>query len=242
MSTLWFIVPVHGRVPLADVCMRQLRRTCDALIDDGIEATAVLIGNARRKPLADELGFGFVKRDNEFLGRKFNDGFQFACDPEVNPRPADFAVPFGSDDWIDHRILLELPGPKSVIAFKNVTVVRPDGKEMTARHLDNEGGPGIRIYPRELVATRGYRPADEDRSKGCDTSIFINLRKSVNFSTIYRKIDPRQLVDWKSEKVQVTPYDNFVGRRVIEKWPDPFEALQGRFPAEALSEMRALYG
>lgn len=241
MPSLWFIVPVHGRVELANVCLRQLRRTCDVLTESGIEATAVVIGHPKRKPLADELGFGFIRRDNKFLSRKFNDGFQLACDPDVNPRPADFVVPFGSDDWIDHRILLELPPRRHVIAFRKVCVVRPDGKEMTARHLDSEGGPGIRIYPRDVIAAMDYRPADEDRNKGCDTSIFINLRKKTNFTVAYRKIDPRQIVDWKSEKIQVTPYGKFVGRRVIETWPDPFEALDGRYPKEALSEMRELY-
>jgi hypothetical protein len=36
MSSLMFVVPVHGRLQLASICLRQLRRTCDALIDNGI--------------------------------------------------------------------------------------------------------------------------------------------------------------------------------------------------------------
>lgn len=27
---LWFVVPVHGRLQLAAICLQQLRRTCDA--------------------------------------------------------------------------------------------------------------------------------------------------------------------------------------------------------------------
>ena len=44
---------------------------------------------------AEELGFGTIRRDNRFLARKYNDGLQLACDPSVNPRPADYAVPMG---------------------------------------------------------------------------------------------------------------------------------------------------
>ena len=29
MSSLWFVVPAHGRLELAAICLRQLRRTCD---------------------------------------------------------------------------------------------------------------------------------------------------------------------------------------------------------------------
>ena len=241
MPSLWFIVPVYGREPLADVCLRQLRRTCDELERNGIEATAVVIGHKKREPLPLELGFGFIERGNEFVSRKFNDGFQLACDPELNPRPADYVVPFGSDDWVDHRILLPLPSHRQVVAFQNVTVVRPDGGEITARYIDTEGGPGIRIYPRQVMAEMGYRPADEDRNKGCDTSIFVNLRNHGGFSLKYRQIDPRQIVDWKSDVPQITPYAKFIGRRVIQKWDDPFASLSDLYPCEALAEMQELY-
>lgn len=45
MSSLWFIVPAHGRAQLARICLGQLRRTCDALNAEGIAATAVVIAD-----------------------------------------------------------------------------------------------------------------------------------------------------------------------------------------------------
>src|SRR4051794_2342619 len=108
MPSLFFIVPAAGRESLARVCLRQLRRTCDALQAEGIDANAVVIADDRNLRTATELGFGTVRRDNHFLARKFNDGIQLACDPQINERPVDYVVPCGSDDWVDHRLFLDL--------------------------------------------------------------------------------------------------------------------------------------
>src|SRR5687767_4792022 len=102
MPSLWFVVPAFGRVELARICLRQLRRTCDALQAEGVEATAVVIADDENLDAARELGFGTIERDNRAVSRKFNDGIQLALDPAYNPRPGDYVVPCGSDDWVDH--------------------------------------------------------------------------------------------------------------------------------------------
>jgi hypothetical protein len=107
--SLWFCVPVAGRERLTGICLRQLRRTCDSLTQEGVDATAVIVGDDTNLDTAHELGFATVERDNQYLSRKFNDGMQLACDRRYNPRPADYVVPLGSDDWVDHNIFLDLP-------------------------------------------------------------------------------------------------------------------------------------
>lgn len=198
------------------------------------------MGSSYWGDVAEELGFGFVERDNVFVSRKYNDGIQLACDPSVNPRPADYVVPIGSDDWVDYRILLDLPAQDTIAAFRNIAFVRPDGREMTARKLDNPGGAGIRVYPRQVVEMCGYRPADEDRSRGCDTSMLVNLRGSGSFRIDYRDTDPRQIVDWKSTTTQLWDYESVVARPK-ERWDDPFSALAPFYQSEALAEMRARF-
>lgn len=247
MPSLWFVVPVHGRLPLAAICLRQLRHTCDMLIEHGIDASAVVIADRpnmheikrRTKGL---LGFGSIVRDNQYLSRRFNDGIQLACDPRFNPRPVDYVVPCGSDDWVDYRILLNLPRFDTVLGFQHMSFVREDGREMTVRFLDYDGGAGIRVYPNEVVARLGYRPADEDRKRGCDTSILSNLKRRHRFLRVeHGKIDPRQLVDWKSHGEQLNTYDD-LGRHRRERVLDPFVALRGIYPDDSLEEMRAHYG
>ena len=242
MPSLWFVVPAHGRVSLTAICLRQLRRTCDALSEIGIEATAVIVADDENLDTARELGFGRVERDNRFLSRRFNDGIQLACDPIYNPRPADYVVPCGSDDWVDYRILLELPPPDTVLGFQRLSFVRPDGREITATCVDYVGGCGIRVYPRQVVERADYRPADEDRVRACDTSILVNTRKAYpDVRIVHREIDPRQIVDWKSADEQVTSYEAIFARHRGHRQRNPFDVLADVFPAKSLREMAAHY-
>ena len=171
--TLWFVVPAHGRQELTRICLTQLRRTCDALPFD---ATAVVVADDENLRTAYELGFGTVFRDNQFLARKFNDGLQLACDPKLNPYPADYVVPFGSDDWIDHRILKDLPAPDTVLAFQWAAFVSEDGRHLSETRLGYLGGVGIRVYPRALLEPTGWRPLTKTEpatvtSRSCTTPV-----------------------------------------------------------------------
>jgi glycosyltransferase involved in cell wall biosynthesis len=247
MPSLWFVVPAHGRAKLARICLSQLRRTCDALTDYGIEATAVVVADDENLDTADSLGFATVRRDNRFLSQKFNDGFQFALDEKVNPRPADYVVPCGSDDWVDWRILTDLPGRHEVRAFQHLSFVREDGLEIRAATARNNGGCGIRIYPRHVMEVAAFRPADEDRTRACDTSALVNLtgcyaRNRRQLRVVYGDVHVRQIVDWKSPSEQINEYEDIL--RALRAGPpaDPFEELAGVYPDEALDEMRAYHG
>jgi hypothetical protein len=245
VPSLWFCVPVFGRIELASICLRQLRRTCDALIEAGVDASAVVVGDemdlAELRP--DELGFGEVERDNAFTSAKFNDAIQLATDPEYNPRPADYVVPCGSDDWVDWRLFVKLPKPDTIIGFQRVGFVREDGREISTHHISYPGGAGIRIYPQEIVAAIGHRPADEDRRRGCDTSILTNVRRVLRHEVHvhHRYLHDFQIVDWKTEGEQLNTLA-YVSRHFRPlAVADPFEVLRGVYPDEALEDMQRHY-
>lgn len=260
--TLWFVVPAHGREQLAAICLRQLRRTCDSLTAEGLDASAVVIADDGNLDTASSLGFATIRRDNRYLSRKFNDGIQLACDRALNPRVVDYVVPCGSDDWVDHRIFLErLPLRKEVVAFRRAAFVDETGSRIVAREIDYRGGVGIRVYPREMMARQRqivpglfappFRPADEDLGRGCDTSILVNVTKTYSGNApmiVYADVHPYQIVDWKSPNVpgvskQLNSWGDVASRfRRGEQVRDPFDALADVFPAEALAEMRAHYG
>lgn len=243
MPSLWFVVPAHGRAKLARICLTQLRRTCDALCSEGVAATAVIIADDENLDTARDLGFATVRRANDFVSRKFNDGMQLALDERFNAQPADYVVPCGSDDWVDHRLFLDLPGPNTVVGFQRMSFVREDGREIVTTFLNYEGGAGIRIYPRALLEPFGYRPADEDRHRACDTSILTNvrLRHRDRMRVEHRHIHDRQIVDWKSGETQLNSYRQVTALRRSREPGDPFVELAGVYPAEALAEMRAHY-
>lgn len=247
MKRLWFVMPVHGRINLTRICLQQLRRTCDALGEYGIDATAVAVGDDANLDTAQALGFGTVTRDNQFLARKFNDGLQLAFDPELNPEPADYAVPIGSDDWIDHRILRRLPPKDAVMGFRQAAFVNEDGTLLTGTRVGYTAGVGIRVYPRELLEPVGFRPADEDRKRACDTSILYNTRRAYmikhmrEFSVVYGDTHPLQIVDWKTNGEQMNTFKQITSVHRSRELGDPFEVLAGTYPEEALNQMRAHY-
>lgn len=242
MPSLWFVVPVHGRQELAQICLAQLRRTCDTLSAAGIEASAVIVGDDGLLESAGELGFATVRRDNRFLSRKFNDGIQLALDERFNPKPADYVVPCGSDDWVDWRLFHNLPAPDTMVGFPNMSFVSEDGQELRAVRLDYPGGSGIRIWPRQLMAKLGYRPASETLRRGCDTSILINVQRETDCRIEHRESDPRQIVDWKTAGQNVNAYDQVVSRWRGETLGEPYSVLSDLYPEDALEDMQTHYG
>ena len=245
MKTLWFVVPVHERLPLARICLRQLRRTCDALYEDGVDASAVIVSD--HESLDDlnvvDLKFGWVMRENDYTSAKFNDGIQLATDPRFNPTPVDYVVPCGSDDWLDHRLFTEpLPPENAIFGFQHMSFVREDGKEIVSPKIAYDGGSGIRIIPRQLLEAVGYRPADEDRMRGCDTSILANLRRAhPGVEVKHWHLHTRQIVDWKTPDIQLNSYKEVTAIHGVVLPADPFVELAGFYPAEALDEMRSYY-
>lgn len=246
MKSLWFVVPVHGRLGLASICLRQLRRTCDALNQAGVAASAAIVSDrfSLRELARLDLGFATVERDNMFVSRRFNDGIQLATDPRYNDAPVDYVVPCGSDDWVDHRLFLEpLPDPDTVFGFQHMAFVNEDATQISSTFLNYEGGCGIRIIPRQLLAPLNYRPADEDRRRGCDTSILTNLRRhhGDHLKVKHWNAPPYWIVDWKTAGVQLNSYDQVAALHRAEVALDPFTVLADYYPAEALGEMRDHY-
>lgn len=239
-----FVVPVHGRERLALVCLRQLRRTCDAARELGITAAAVVVGEGMLLERAAALGFGIVKRDNRQLGRKFNDGFQLACDPRYNPEPADYAIPCGSDDWVDPLILplaATLP-PDTIGIFRRIAIVDEDRARLLPLKVGYKGGAGVKFIPSSLLARAGYRPCDEDRNRGCDTSTLEGIKAATgSFPAIAElELHPLQIVDWKSsDGPQLNSYRALAGYGAAGE-ADPLEALAPHYPAEALEEVSNL--
>lgn len=241
--SLWFIVPVRGRPQLTKICLRQLARTCDSLTAGGLEASAVIIGDDANLEVAEDLGFGTIRQE-EPLGKKWNDGFQFACDPQFNSRPVDFVVPFGSDDWVDPDLLLSAPLPldDQIVCFRLGAVVSEDGQELARLKIRYEGGFGIRIIPAALVTAAGYRPAEEDRKRAIDSSVQKGLSRARRFRFVYHDLHDCQLVDFKSKGEQLNSYKVCLTHVYGEVSPVPWETLQGAYPSEALEDIQRFYG
>lgn len=239
MTRVWFVVPVHGREALTRVCLRQLRRTCDAATN--VEATAVVIGEGPLLDFAYELGFATVERDNDALGRRFNDGFQLACDPAYNPSPADYVIPCGSDDWIDPVILREMP-TNAVGVFRRMAVVNEERTELTKLNVRHKTAAGPKIIPAAFIAATGYRPSEEDRRRAIDCSTIEGIKAALGVWPPMVGLDVHglQIVDWKSHGEQLNSYAMLCGHRHADRAGDLWAELAEFYPSEAIEEMREL--
>jgi hypothetical protein len=238
---IWFVIPAHGRLEKTAACLRQLKRTCETLKDDyGLTASAVVVADDENLDVARDLGFAALSRDNEPLGRKWNDGYQYAC---WNGE-ADYVVPLGSDDWIDPVILTDLPGPGEIRCHRLSAIVREDGERISPLKIWYDGGDGVRIFPRQVLERVKFRPAEDSRNRAIDTSIMHNLRR-FNHGNLpplrYFDASYWQIVDWKTPGDQLNAYHACYAYQ-CEPERDTWETLKDRYPADALDEMRSVYG
>lgn len=232
MRTLWFIVPAHGRLQIANVCLRQLRRTCDALRERDILASAIVIAEDENLELARAQGFAIYECDNTQLGRKLNHGYQVA-----GLQGVEFMVPCGSDDWIDPN-WIRLPEPGETMGTHLSTVVNEDCTRMAA--LNIRFGDGVRIYRRETLEKVGFRPAEEDRNRAMDTTTHYGVG-GTGATLVFNDTNPLSIVDFKSPE-NLNDYAGCVlhyGRRT--ETTQVWERLAEVYPAEAISEMQALH-
>lgn len=242
MSIL-FVVPCHGRINLTAACLRQLRCACDTLNEADLETSAIIVGNDESLAIARELGFGTVEQENDPLGRKWNDGFQLACDPEHNPRPADWIVPLGSDDWFDPDLFIEaeMPTPKEVLCFRQMAVVNEKGSMLSPLRITYTGGVGMRVYPRILFEELLWRPVEEDKQRGIDRSLLQRVKNVHRHAKVrYFDLHQYQFVDWKS-KGNLNSYKDYQTYCWEKELSAPFDVLAECYPAESISEMRTAY-
>jgi hypothetical protein len=230
---LCFIIPAHGRLEIAKVCLRQLVRTCEALEHRALVASAVVIADDENLDIARDLGFATVERDNSQLGRKINDGYELA-----SMHGADYFVPFGSDDWIDHR-WIRLPGSGETICTHLSAVVNEDCTRIA--RLDIRFGDGVRVYGRKTLERVGFRPAAEDRKRALDAATDSGV-SDTGARKVFHDTDHLAIVDFKS-KANLNNYAGCAqhyGNR--NETGDVWTQLAAVYPSEAITEMQAVHG
>lgn len=238
VRSVCFIVPAHGRVDLAAVCLRQLRRTCDVISTEGTHASAVVIACDENLDTARELGFATVERDNDFLGRRFNDGYELASRSGFT-----HVMPCGSDDWVDPSWILTAPVIEDTpVCPRLCAMVDETGLRMRSLSVGYEGGLGLRLTPTALLEPFAYRPVEEDRNRAIDASTSRRLKtRHPQLGFVYHDLHPFQIVDWKSQDGNLNTYAMCSAFGVGEEQDGFAAALADHFPADAVAEMVAFY-
>ena len=222
--TLWFVTPAYRRYDLSAVCFRQRHQVIQQLAAHGVQAQCVVVADDDNLELARGLGFATVERDNRWLGRKFNDGIEYAL-----RNGADWIVPIGSDDWIDPDYFIPLPTAKGRTSHYYAPV---ESDRLAELSIPTEAGAGPRVIGRELFKT--FRPCEERIRRGVDRSL-LNALGPVAWE--YRDIHPLQYVGFRGDR-HITLYAKLRKARGGEELLDPWPLLASHYSQELVDEAR----
>lgn len=231
MRNVWIVTPSWRRYALSAITMRQHRQ---ALINIGEDPDNVLIvADDFNVDLARSLGVGYLHCKNHKLGRKFNDGVQYA----VDVCDATHVVPVGSDSFVDLSFIAEETRDYVVTVSQNYAVVRSDGKERM--HLQMNAT----TYALPAAAIKGVRDiCDPTIERGCDTSMLNNAISLPEIDIVYSESHPLETVGFQSRGNQVSDYDAYYEMWGVAKTDDPFDAnLYHYYPRHLVDAVKDVY-
>lgn len=195
MPTLCFITPVYKRFELTRICLEERVWVCEQLSKLGIEATSVVIGNDANLKVAKQLGFHTKRQNNDWLSRKFNDGYEFSKD-------FDYVYPVGSDSFIDYKQFLNL-NPDNPVASRFYAMVHSTGKKLIDIWIHVPGGIGPLVTPTKFFEKCGYRPIQDDLKRGCDNGArrwLLTQGHEIPFNDIHQY----EHIGFQSGQVQIS--------------------------------------
>jgi len=209
-----------------------------ALSGRGIRAEQVVVADDDNLDLAKEFGFHTVEQNNDYLGRKFNDGWEYAfC--ELGAR---WVAPLGSDSWVHPAVFVHDYRPRTIYTSAPYCVVDRTGTRMLVSRVDGFGA-GPHVYPRSLAKLAGFRPANDTLPSGIDTSSVNTIMRAaekhgvqVSLDTAY--FDDYQYVGFRSER-NITTYE-----AMQRRWggrEEPLSALAGHYPDDLLEQVTGFY-
>lgn len=229
--TVWFVTPAWRRYELTAVCLEQRRRVIEELATHGIEARCVVVADDRNHHIARDLGFDTVRQNNDWLGRKFNDGIEYAA-----RHGATWIVPIGSDSFIDPAYFLPLPldNPKVVRTSQLYAPVEKDRLAITrVAHPTNPAGP--HMFHRNLLVRCNYRPMPDEINRRTDSNTVKTLWP---FRWEFKDVHDLQYIGFRAPPF-ITQYANLWQRWGVTEYTDPWERLAQHYDADLVERARA---
>lgn len=216
------VTAAYGRPAVTRLALAQWAHLKGVLGGRGHETTAVVVADDENLDVAREHGFHTVEQNNEFLGRRFNDGIEHAC---VH-LDADVVVPIGSDDWIHPDAFNTLPEPETIIGGEWVAFVHLPTGRMRLTRAKGQGKAIPWLIPRKLLEPSNFRPVNQKQVRGLDYSLRQGLarhRITVDGAHQFAR------VDFKSG-VNINSFDEITGRQPVRDIPNPRETLLEHYP------------
>jgi glycosyltransferase involved in cell wall biosynthesis len=206
-GVIYFVTPAWQRFDLTRVVLEQRRMVIDWLAERDVEAQCAVVADDANAEIALELGFDVVRSKNYALGRKFNDGIEWAA-----RNGAEWIVPIGSDSFIDPVYLFPLPDPGVLRSSTVYAVAEPSRLGRLRSKMPMGVGPYM--IPRAHLP-KSLRPSAEYRRRGVDTSTMKGLRRGWTREMV--DLHPWQYVGFRRHGVdpshpQMNSYDKLYAR------------------------------
>lgn len=228
---VWFISPAYQRYMLSDIVFHQRKLAIEHLRSLGILANAVIVADDKNLEIAERYGLHTVEQDNTYVGRKFNDGYQFAAE-----HGAEFFVPVGSDSWLDPTFLISA-SKITITASRHYQIIKRDGRKRLRLWVPRASGVTYCV-PRKLLEPCGFRPVGDRLQKGCDTSTWYNLNKPV---PLFSECHQFETVAFQSYP-QISSYQKLQDLYGLEESDEPFAPLKIYYPSGLVNQIDEFYG
>lgn len=230
--SIWFVTPAFKRFEMTDVCLDQRLDVIAYLATIGIEGHCVVVADDDNLDIARAKGFDVVEQDNEWLGRKFNDGIQYAGE-----HGATWIVPIGSDSWIDPLFFLNMPVARWTRTSALYCVVEGDRLgELRVRGRVSQGA-GPFCFHRSLFSQCGFRPAVDEISRGVDGSTIRGLGPRVKWAD--RRVHAFQYLGFRGSP-RLSEYQLLYDHWGVEEYKNPWDLLKRFYPAGLVDRMRPI--
>lgn len=220
VKSLLLVTPVFRRFDLTRMMLLKRVDTFAEAKAHGVTVGCVAVGDEENLGVAAECGFEVLEAPN-VLGRKYNDGHQFAVE-----NGWDISFQTNSDQVFDPRLLVAIANSPSdsLIQTHWLTAVHPLGrKALTYRN------PlwSMKAYPRQLLE-KNPRPCDDSLMRMCDTSVHDGVVAANGDLPVYSiETGPLETIQFESG-FQVTPWK----RNITVAWytgtrehPVPWEGI-----------------
>lgn len=246
------VTPAFRRYAVTRLCLAQRAVLRDELAGRGHELLNVVVADDENLDTARGHGFATVEQDNTRIGRKFNDGMEYAA-----REGADFISVAGSDDWVHADLFSQLPAdsmpepdlsdgffiwnPEAPQVTTGRSILLVDLASGRARHCLARGKTGVIpwVFPRKALEPSGFRPVKDEAMRGLDGSMVAGLGVRPNW--IFHDPHPFTRVDFKSAQ-NLNSYSLIAG--AIGEGPEfsPWAGLREHYPARLVDQAEALMG
>tara|TARA_Y100000310_G_C20628940_1_gene787526 strand:+ start:676 stop:1440 length:765 start_codon:yes stop_codon:yes gene_type:complete len=244
-KNIWIVIPAWRRYGVSSFVFEELRWMADVLLKRKIKISIVVIADDENLNIAKKYGFHTVVQNNKYLGKKFNDGYEYAF-----KNGADAVIPSGSDSWIHPNFFLTSKcntwKDKGYVLVSTQRALINESGEKFAIARDDVKGRGYNkgvlwVYPRSIMKKCKFRPCVDTAKSSCDRHTIEGITKaSGKITFIEHNHMFQQTVGFKNKHVQLWPY-SVAKKGILRELSDPWGRLESKYPKGLVNNAKSFY-